>query len=198
MGGGEKSVKRKGTIGSSSSGDGSNKPSSNISGQHNSRNDNNNGTKIDKSDKMSGDKNTKKNGKGCRNKGFEDDDNVPAGSWVQHLHKQGYMFWRNNHTGECTRDLFFGPWGSYPTVQYRELVPASFAPTFVDKNEENASATVDKGKGKGSKKDDEEQQGPPPAIWFLQPWEEIYHPVTGEKHWRHRATGEERQKDPLW
>ncbi|CAN0050914.1 unnamed protein product [Ectocarpus sp. 13 AM-2016] len=198
MGGGEKSEKLKGSIGSSTSRDGSNKPYSNIIGRNNSRNDNDNGTVSDKSDKMSGDKDTKKDGKGTRNKGFEDDHNVPAGSWVQHLHKQGYMFWRNNHTGECTRDLFFGPWGFYPTTQYRELVPASFAPILVDTNEEKASATVDKGKGKGSKKDDEEQQAPPPATWFPQPWEEIYHPVTGKKHWRHRATGEERQKDPLW
>lgn len=29
------------------------------------------------------------------------------------------------------------------------------------------------------------------------PWEEIYHPVTGKKHWRHRQTGELRYKDPL-
>lgn len=78
-----------------------------------------------------------------------------------------WTYRRNNHTGECTRDLFFGPWGSYPTAQYRELVPASFAPILVDKNEEKASATVDKGKGKGSKKDDEEQQGPSPATWFV-------------------------------
>ncbi|CAN0372675.1 unnamed protein product, partial [Ectocarpus fasciculatus] len=189
MGGGENRVKLKCSInGSSSSGDGSNKPSSNnIRGQKN-RNDNDNGTM---SDKMGGDKNRRKNGKGSRNKGFEDDDNVPAGSWVQHLHKQGYMFWRNNHTGECTRDLFFGPWGSYPTAQYRELVPASFAPIFVDKNEEEGSApTADKGKDKSSKKDDEEQQRPPPATLFPQPWEEIYHPVTGEKHWRHRAVSD--------
>lgn len=39
---------------------------------------------------------------------------------------------RNNATGECTRDLWFGPRGSEGNSQHRHLVPASFAPVFVE------------------------------------------------------------------
>ncbi|CAM9729099.1 unnamed protein product [Pylaiella littoralis] len=99
------------------------------------------------------------------------------------------MFWRNNATGECTRDLWFGPRGSEGNSQHRHLVPASFAPVFVE-------PAPPKPSDKKNKKIT--QPKVLATTWFCQPWEEIFHPVTGKKHWRHRQTGDKRHTDPLF
>ncbi|CAM9373808.1 unnamed protein product [Hapterophycus canaliculatus] len=138
-----------------------------------------------------------------KTKVFNGDPRIPAGSWVQHVHAEGYMFWRNNNTGEITRDLWFSPWATTPPaqrcchrvpVQHHHLVSASFAPIAQGNRDSSPPRKATEGKGKSK----EREMTKIPSTWFCQPWQEIYHPVTGKKHWRHRDTGEERNGDPLW